>query len=592
MLGNAQPKTLGVLAVALAGITVAGLLFSAGGGGIGAITGTENVLSGGAATQATPPAADAGENRTATERTSVSLSAEDSSAPDGEELSYAWTQTGGPSVTLSAADTATPTFTAPGVEGATALTFEVTVTDSEGETDTDRITVIVQPLVDESSSITSQDRIVMGEESVQLSVSDAVAPEENDLSYSWTQTAGPSVNLTGANTAAPSFTTPEPDNATTLTFEVDVANGAATDTVNITVYPDNEPPEAEVIGLDLVGEDDSTTLGAGASTDPDGDSLDYEWNQTAGPEAETGTTSAAALTLTAPNVGEYTNLTFELTVTDEHGAVDTESVNVTVVPTSSGSSSAGSANNSTAANSTTTDTPDDDAGTSNSAPEAVTGDDRTVTAGTTVSLSGSESSDPDGDSLTTSWTQTAGPDVTLEYNSPASFTAPEVEEETTMTFQLTVSDGEGGTDTSTVDITVEPSQDTDGPTYYQVDFVEGEPLTSLGPEDSDNFYNDQERLVQYLWGSSADAVTGHGYATTLNENTDDCIESEGMTVSDGMASVTFTIADGCTMEVSLVSYTLPNAEFDRSTASEQELHDSTTVTLNGGTHTITVDLPA
>jgi hypothetical protein len=37
---------------------------------------------------------------------------------------------------------------------------------------------------------------------------------------------------------------------------------------------------------------------------------------------------------------------------------------------------------------------------------------------------------------------------------------------------------------------------------------------------------------------------------------------------------------------------MPNAEFDRSTASQQELHDSTTVTLSAGTHTITVDLPA
>jgi hypothetical protein len=584
-----------VLAVVLAGITVAGLLFSAGGAGLGAVAGTQNVLSGGgdAATQATPPAADAGENRTATERTSLSLSAEGSSAEaNSETLSYSWTQTGGPSVTLSDADTPTPTFTAPGVESATALTFEVNVTGSEGATDTDRVTVIVQPLVDESTEITSQDRIVMGDDSVQLSVSDAVAPEENDLSYSWTQTAGPAVNLTDANTAEPSFTTPEFDNATTLTFEVDVANGAATDTVNITVYPDNEPPTAEVVGRQIVGEDGSTTLDGGASTDPDSDSLNYEWNQTAGPEAETGSTSEPALTVTALNIGEYTNITFELTVTDEHGAVDTETVNVTVVPTSSGSSSAGSANNSTTANSTSTDTSDDDDGTSNSAPEAITGDERTVTAGTTVSLSGSESYDPDGDSLTTSWTQTDGPDVTLEYNSPASFTAPEVEEETTMTFQLTVSDGEGGTDISTVDITVEPSQESDGPTYYQVDFVEGEPLSSLGPEDSDNFYNDEERLVQYLWGSSEEDVTGQGYATTLNESTDACIESEEMTVSDGMASVTFTIADGCTTEVSLVSYTMPNAEFDRSTASQQELHDSTTVTLSAGTHTITVDLPA
>ena len=160
MLGNAQSKTVGVLVVAVAGLTVLGLFFAGQGIGVGAIAGTQNVVSegGGAATQSMPPQADAGANRTATERTSLTLSAENSSMPDGEGLSYSWTQTGGPAVTLADDETASPTFTTPGVETATAITFEVTVTNSDGATDTDSVTIIVQPLVSESEStnITSQ----------------------------------------------------------------------------------------------------------------------------------------------------------------------------------------------------------------------------------------------------------------------------------------------------------------------------------------------------------------------------------------------------------------------------------------------------
>ena len=64
--------------------------------------------------------------------------------PDGTIESYSWTQTAGPSVTLSGADSATPTFTAPdvGADGDT-LTFELTVTDNDGATSTDTVNIVV-----------------------------------------------------------------------------------------------------------------------------------------------------------------------------------------------------------------------------------------------------------------------------------------------------------------------------------------------------------------------------------------------------------------------------------------------------------------
>ena len=65
-------------------------------------------------------------------------------------------------------------------------------------------------------------------------------PYSGNVSYEWTQTAGPSVTLRNASTATPEFTAPDVDGNTTLTFEVNVTDEAeepnyATDTVNVTV---------------------------------------------------------------------------------------------------------------------------------------------------------------------------------------------------------------------------------------------------------------------------------------------------------------------------------------------------------------------
>jgi choice-of-anchor B domain-containing protein len=92
----------------------------------------------------------------------------------------------------------------------------------------------------------------------------------------------------------------------------------------------------------------------------------------------------------------------------------------------------------------------------NQAPNAVAGSSQSVAPGSEVTLDGSRSNDPDGDTLAHAWTQTMGPAVTLSGSDTASarFTAPEVTSDTLLRFELTVTDPDGFDDTSTASVTV------------------------------------------------------------------------------------------------------------------------------------------
>ncbi len=74
--------------------------------------------------------ANAGPSQTVSQGSLVTLVGTGSSSNGGTIVSYSWTQTSGTPVSLTGANTVTPTFTAPTV--ATSLVFSLTVTDSTG----------------------------------------------------------------------------------------------------------------------------------------------------------------------------------------------------------------------------------------------------------------------------------------------------------------------------------------------------------------------------------------------------------------------------------------------------------------------------
>ena len=292
------------------------------------------------------PNANAGADQAANEGQSVTLDGTLSNDPDGDPMTFAWVQIGGPSVILSGANTSQPTFTAPVVAiGGGTLDFNLTIT-ANGLTATDTVSIMVTnvnhpPVADAGASQSLAEGVPAS-----LDGTASFDIDSDAFTYSWVQTAGTPVVITGANTATPSFTAPimggggSPGVVDTLVFKLTVDDGYTldvpasgytladvADTVTIEVTNVNNEPTADA-GLDLtLNENSAVQLNGNGSSDPDQDSLTYSWVQVGGPSVALYGETTATPDLTTPFVGAGgANLTFELTVNDGYGGTATNTV--------------------------------------------------------------------------------------------------------------------------------------------------------------------------------------------------------------------------------------------------------------------------
>ena len=90
-----------------------------------------------------PPVAHAGDDTDVTENDRLMLDATASHDPEGGDISFQWAQLEGPPTPLQDDATGTPHFTAPEVDVDMLLTFQVTVTDSDGLSSTDTVNVLI-----------------------------------------------------------------------------------------------------------------------------------------------------------------------------------------------------------------------------------------------------------------------------------------------------------------------------------------------------------------------------------------------------------------------------------------------------------------
>jgi cyclophilin family peptidyl-prolyl cis-trans isomerase len=257
-------------------------------------------------------------------------------------------------------------------------------------------------------------------------------PRSAIAAWRWTQTAGPTVALSDPGTAHPRFVAPLVDADTRLSFDLVVTDAAgaigSADTVDIRVRDVANPLGIPYAGA---GTDFSVfggapaTLDGSASSDSGGQSLAYRWTQIAGPAVALSDPASARPGFIAPAVRENTVLSFSLAVEDTDGNRSAPAVvNVTVKWR-------------------------------NTPPVADAGPGGTVRAGAILTLDGSGSFDPDTDPLTAyTWTAPAGILLSDRKAQKPTVMVPADAQGKTLTFALTVSDGEATSSPAFVAYTV------------------------------------------------------------------------------------------------------------------------------------------
>jgi cytochrome c553 len=197
-------------------------------------------------------------------------------------------------------------------------------------------------------------------------------------------------------------------------------------TVTITALSGNSAPNADAGSDQNLTTGSIVTLDGSGSQDADNDPLSYLWTMVSRPAGSSAALSDA--TLANPSFSADVDGTYVIELVVNDGSVDSLPATVSIV-----------------------------ASTANSAPIANAGPDQSVSAGTTVSLDGSNSQDADGDALNYAWTLVSKPagSATVLPDSATTemvFITPDVAG--TYVVQLVVNDGTVDSTPDAVTITV------------------------------------------------------------------------------------------------------------------------------------------
>ncbi|KIE21879.1 chitinase [Vibrio sinaloensis] len=183
------------------------------------------------------PVANAGADITVVGPATVSLDGSASKDSDGTIASYQWSQVSGTPVTLVGASSAAASFDVNEVTQTQTLSFKLTVTDNEGATASDTVTVTINakdlPPVNTPpvAAIVAPANVNAGDVVV-VDASSSSDADNDQLTYTWDVPAGLNATVDGATV---SFVAAEYTQDTSLAFTVTVSDGKATASASSTV---------------------------------------------------------------------------------------------------------------------------------------------------------------------------------------------------------------------------------------------------------------------------------------------------------------------------------------------------------------------
>jgi gliding motility-associated-like protein len=277
------------------------------------------------------PIANAGVDIILTQPTSTTNIIGSANDPDGSIAVHSWAQVGVTPQVATFTNASNPTATVSNLMAPGVYTFRLTVTDDDGSTGFDdvKVTVNAAPVnVIPVANAGADKSIILPNNSV-IFTGTGTDSDGSITGYNWIKVSGPTATLT--NQSTPSLTASDLV-AGSYIFRLTVTdNQTATnfDEVSLIVQPApvNLTPVASAGGdIVLTLPANSTTL-TGSGNDSDGIIASYLWTKVSGPTATLTGDATASLDLTNLVAGSYV---FQLVVTDDKGASDTDDVLVTV----------------------------------------------------------------------------------------------------------------------------------------------------------------------------------------------------------------------------------------------------------------------
>lgn len=421
-----------------------------------------------------------------------------SSDEDGTITTYLWTKLSGPAQYKLADPNAAKTELSQLVEGL--YMFRLKVTDNKGATHQDVLDIYVKapaapankpPVARAGNDIA----ITLPVNKVTLNGNSSSDEDGSINSYAWSKISGPSsfhiANPNAASTEVLNLIEGEYQFALRVTDDKgDIDMDTLKVTVNPAPAPVNHAPVAQAgSNKNITLPVNTVSLDGSSSSDQDGTIVKYTWSFVSGPSSWSIEQANNAIA-TAKGLVEGT-YAFRLLVEDDMGALDADTMTVTV-------------------NSASVPPPP-----ANKAPTARAGDDITITLPTDhITLDGSASTDTDGTIVSYQWSKLSGPvQYTIEQAGAAS---TEVQHliEGTYQFRLEVKDNEGAVHADTIKLIVLPAPNmapiADAGKDFQVSLPDPMiQLNGLASNDPDG------EIVSYKWTR----ISGPGAITIINSNT-------------------------------------------------------------------------
>lgn len=282
-----------------------------------------------------PPKANAGPDRRIMSESQVTVTGVGVD-PDGDEITYSWKQISGDTITFDGSN-ASISFTAPKVSpGDTKrVILQLKVTEALGQSDTDRLTLIIVPANNKPSVDAGPDQ-VLDENTIGSVFCTAFDVETDQLIFNWTSSVSDLIIHRPSNPDT-TFTVPSVVDSQQIEVTCSVSDGTYTvsdsltltvqNTLSLSIIADAGPDQ-------IVNEKVKINLDGSNSSDPENQLLSYMWTQISGESIIIDSATNDIISFLTPTVAnnEVKMLEFELMVYDDYGRESFDTVVITVDP--------------------------------------------------------------------------------------------------------------------------------------------------------------------------------------------------------------------------------------------------------------------